>query len=440
VTLGLASLAVLASALWLVIHEAPRARTPAILDVREIGRLAAAGQFDRALQQVEAYLRTDSGNSQVRIMAAQLALDRPDPQPDRAIAHLAQVRSAAPGLTAHARLAEGKALYCMRRYHEAEAAWLEALRLDPRVPEATWALLDLYYIEGRSDEARRLALRQHEIDPDPRDRVQLLLELVRQDAEPPEPGSVAARLAPVVRANPGDRHAVLALGLALVRSSQAAEGLAMLEDAASRFSGSPEVWDALLTGLNCAGQPERLAAAWGRVPPQWRDDDRLARHAGSVSQERRDWSGAARAYRRAWDARRDDLTSAYRLARALHALGRHDQAATCDRFVKGAQAAGAELRDLYQQADALTDLGIRPHAMLYQRLADNRERLGRRDEARAWHNLVLRDRRGDLYSRNAREPLQSDRARDGGPGEHAARDGRVERDRADQERPKATEP
>jgi len=36
-------------------------------------------------------------------------------------------------------------------------------------------------------------------------------------------------------------------------------------------------------------------------------------------------------------------------------------------------------------------LGLEPHPQLYQRLADLREIMGRYDEARAWHRLVLRD-------------------------------------------------
>src|SRR5262249_54127165 len=195
---------------------------------------------DEAAGLVEAALRVEPDNGLLRVMAAQLALDRPDPQPERALAHLGRFRSADPALAARARLAEGKAGYALLRCKQAEACWLEALHLDPHVPEAAWTLLDLYYLEGRWDAARRLALRQHEIEPDPHDRVQLLLELVRQDAEPPEPGSLAARFAPVVRADPADRHAVRTLGLALVRNSQAEEGLAVLDRAVRRWPDSPD--------------------------------------------------------------------------------------------------------------------------------------------------------------------------------------------------------
>jgi tetratricopeptide (TPR) repeat protein len=238
---------------------------------------------------------------------------------------------------------------------------------------------------------------------------------------------VAARFAPVVRAHPDDRHALLTLGLALVRQSRAEPGLALLQDAARRWPERPEVWDALLTGLDAAGQPERLTATWERVPAGCRNDDRLARHAGHAAEARGDWSAAARAYRRAWAAQPDDVASVYRLARVLHALGPPEQAAACDRFVGAARSAQAELPELYKQADAVKDLGRRPHTRLYHRLADNRERLGRSDEAQAWHRLVLRDRPDDLYSRQALERLQSQGTCDNPTGPGTVHDGRGDR-------------
>ena len=60
------------------------------------------------------------------------------------------------------------------RFDEAEAAWLEALRIDPTAPEVGWNLLALYYVQGREEEARRLALRLYRVEPDPHDRASLL--------------------------------------------------------------------------------------------------------------------------------------------------------------------------------------------------------------------------------------------------------------------------
>ena len=50
-----------------------------------------------------------------------------------------------------------------------------------------------------------------------------------------------------------------------------------------------------------------------------------------------------------------------------------------------------QTRGAYFEVRAIKTLGVKPHPELYQRLADLREKMGRIDEARAWHRLVLRD-------------------------------------------------
>src|SRR5262249_32877489 len=51
----------------------------------------------------------------------------------------------------------------------------------------------------------------------------------------------------------------------------------------------------------------------------------------------------------------------------------------------------SDTRGGYYEVLEIKTLGLRPHPQLYQRLADLREDMGRYDEARAWHRLVLRD-------------------------------------------------
>ena len=92
-------------------------------------------------------------------------------------------------------------------------------------------MLGLYYVQGRREEAHRLGLSLRSIEPDPRDRAQLLLELIRQDAQPIGPDSLIATLEPLVRANPEDHQTAITLGLALVRNSRFDEGLSILRDA-----------------------------------------------------------------------------------------------------------------------------------------------------------------------------------------------------------------
>src|SRR5262249_36844577 len=58
----------------------------------------------------------------------------------------------------------------------------------------------------------------------------------------------------------------------------------------------------------------------------------------------------------------------------------------------------SDRRGLYYEVLGIKTLGLRPHPEIYQRLADLREKMGRFDEARAWHRLVLRDQPDNALS------------------------------------------
>jgi len=56
------------------------------------------------------------------------------------------------------------------------------------------------------------------------------------------------------------------------------------------------------------------------------------------------------------------------------------------------------MRPVYVEAFAIKTLGLKPRTDLYHRMAALREQMGRFDEARAWHWLVLRDVPDDALS------------------------------------------
>jgi tetratricopeptide (TPR) repeat protein len=338
---------------------------------------------------------------------AQVALDRADQKPWLALEHLGRIKATDAKTRAIVLLNEGKAYSALGRNDRAEAAWKEALRLEPRVPEAGWNLLSLYYVQGRRAEAHRLALALHAIEPDPRDRVQLLLELVRQDAQPLGPDSLTRTLEPLVRAHPEDLHTAIALGLALIRSSRADEGLSILRERVERGADDPDAWGGWLLGLDGARRFDELVQAMATLPAALVGDPRFARHRGAIAQQRGDWAGAADAYHRAWRADPADFQVLYRLSRALRAAGRRQEAETFDLKVRAAQEARDQVLSLYEAADADKTLGVVPHPQLYHRLADLRERMGRDDEALAWHHLVLADQPDEPTSRAAVARLQA---------------------------------
>ncbi len=181
-------------------------------DLGAICMLAREGQFDQAQELMARYLRAFPADNRAHLLMAQFAMDRPDAQPQLALDHLGRIRANSPKEAAVVRFSVGKAHYQQKQYVLAEACWKEALELDPTVPEAGWALIDLLDFQARVEEAHRLGMRLFEVEPDRRDQVRLLLEMTRLDIDRVAPGSVVQVFKPVWRQHPDDLPLALAVG------------------------------------------------------------------------------------------------------------------------------------------------------------------------------------------------------------------------------------
>jgi tetratricopeptide (TPR) repeat protein len=382
-----------------------RAEKPAP-SLESIRALARARRFGPAMERLEGYLRAHGDDQAAHFLMGQLATEPPEPRPEVALEHLRCVRPRDAREAARVRFFEGKAQYQLGRYDLTEAAWREALRLDPVVAEAGWALMDLLDREGRVPEAHALGMRLIEVEPDPLDRARLLLEMTRMDIDQVAPGSQVILFGPLSRQHPDNLPLSLTLGLALVRDSRGTEGLAVLEEALRRHPDSPEAWDAWLTGLSGAFQSDRLAAEFARLPKAMADDPRFAKHEGMVAQDARDWTRSVRAFRRATTYEPYNGNLWYRLRAALRQVGDTAELERVNRWYTSYEDAVKRMRGVYDEAIAVKDIGVTPHSELYHRLADLRERMGRPDEARAWHRLVLRDDPSDAISQAALDRLR----------------------------------
>jgi tetratricopeptide (TPR) repeat protein len=379
-------------------------------------KLAEAGRYDEAAAKLRARLAADPDDGAAHLLLAQLDLKRFDSPATRAgrsredwarlaLDHLGRVHPSNPRMEVTLQLCRGQALDRLGRFDEAEAAWLEALKLDATAPEAGWNLLRLYYLQGREEEARRLALRLYEVEPDPHDRVLLLLELVRPDARPPAPASIVKLFEPAVRQHPDDLHPALALGLARVRAGQVDAGIDELRRVVQVHPDRVEAWDCLLTGLDESGQIDILEEELERLPAALAEAPRLVKHRARVAQGSNRWKEAVELYRRAQAAEPYNRVVEYRLSRALRHLGGTAEADRIEQRLRRRDVAIQEVRPLFDQATATPGLGNRPHPDLYQRIAEARERMQLRNEARAWHRLVLRDDPKNAASRAALERL-----------------------------------
>jgi tetratricopeptide (TPR) repeat protein len=382
-----------------VIFVLSRPRPVASLD--GLQPLLADRQFDQAEGLIRQYLKTRPDSVQGNMLMAQVALERDEQKPELALAHLARIGARDRATQAIVMLNQGKAYSALGSNDRAEAAWKNALELEPRVPEAGWNLLSLYYVEGRRAEAHRLGMALRVTEPDPRDRAQLLLELVRHDAQPLGPDSLMLTLEPLVRQCPRDLHMAIALGLAFVRNSHTEEGLKNLHGLVERFPDNPDAWDAVLLGLDEAGKFDELACEMNHLPPAMASDPRFDRYRGTVAQDRQNWLVAADQFERVRRRDPSDFRVLYRLSRVLRVSGRLSEANLMDQKVRAAQDAKDQILALYQEANAVKTLGTAPHPDLYHRLAGLREQMGRYDEAVAWHRMVLEYQPDDKQSKHA---------------------------------------
>ena len=402
--LAILTIGVAAGGLAWAIRESSRTRPP--LD--DLIELADAGKLEEAADRGRALVAKHPDDGPARLLLAQMLLRQPGARPStssrnpsglaqEALDQLDRIRPDNPRMAATFHVTRGKALERLARFDEAEADWLEALRIDPAAPEAGWNLLNLYYLQWREDDARRLALRLFEAEPDSHDRALLLLELSRQDARPPAPGSLVQLFGPAVQDHPGDFRSSLALGLAYTRAGQAEKGIDLLRRVVKSHPDRVEAWDSLLTCLDESGQVDALEEELARLPAGMAGSHRLLKHRARAAQQGR-WKEAVELYRQAQSAEPYNRVVEYRLSRALRHVGQGNEADRIEERLRRRDVAIQELRPLYDQATATRDLRVRTHKELFQKIAETRERMQLPDEARAWHRLVLLDQPGDAVS------------------------------------------
>ena len=160
-------------------------------------------------------------------------------------------------------------------------------------------------------------------------------------------------------------------------------------------------WFGWLTGLDESYQPDLLRQELARLPKSLAALSRFARLEGNVAQAAGDWPRAVRAYRRAHAFEPFNEAVLYRLCMALRFAGETGELHRVGELLTVYRNAFEQLRPVYLEAFAIKTLGLEPRTELYHRLAGLREQMGRFDEARAWHRLVLRDARDDALSLGA---------------------------------------
>lgn len=385
-------------------------------NIAEAALAARESRHDDAERMLDRLLARRPDQRDANLLMAQVLIDRTNPKPEQALTCLARIKTRDPQLRAVLLVQKGKALYQLRRLAEAESAWLEARVLNPRIPEAGWLLIQQYYLQGREDEVVKLALELQPREFDPIDRVRYLLELVREDVERLAAAGVIPWLEPAVQANPGDRASSLALGRALVKEGRTEEGNRLLQKLIADDPQNLKAWDAWLNALADSGEIDALGRELDRVPKSIAGAPELAAHRGRVAQEARRYPEAVAAYEEALNAMPNDPRLLYRLGRMLRLSGgeKAKEAEVFEARASSMETASKALKAAYREASAVKGLGLTPNPALYQRLADLLERLGKPEEALAWHKLVLEAEPTDGKSLEAIQRLGRPAGSDGG--------------------------
>jgi tetratricopeptide (TPR) repeat protein len=324
---------------------------------------------------------------------------------DEALTLLDQVRPTSSNMAVTALLCRGDALDILSRLDEAEEAWLQAIDADPTAPQAGFNLLNLYYVQGREEDARRLGLRLFETEPDAHDRALLLLELIRPDARPPAAAAAVKFFEPIVEKHPGELHSAIALGLALVRTGQVERGIEVLRQTAQAHAAQVEPWDALLVALDESGQVDVMEEELKRVPTDAAESGKLLKHQARIAQGTR-WKEAVDLYRKARLAEPYNRVVEYRLSRALRHVGQIAEADQIQERLRRRDVAIQEIRPLYDQATDVPDLRVSSNPELCQQIAATRERMQLAREAIAWHRLVLENQPENTVSLEAADRLK----------------------------------
>ncbi len=204
------------------------------------------------------------------------------PEAGLALDHLARIKAGDRGTRATVRLNEGKAYSALGQNDRAESAWKEALRLEPRVPEAGWDLLGLYYVQGRREEAHRLGLELYAIEPDPRDRVDCSWSCSARMPSRSAPERLIKTLEPIVHAPSGGPPHRDRPGPGPDPQQPVRRGLAAPARVAIRPAGDADAWDALLRGLDERVGRTRWPWPW-RVPAGLAADRRFERYRAALA-------------------------------------------------------------------------------------------------------------------------------------------------------------
>lgn len=338
--------------------------------VEDARRAMQGGQWSRAAELLEAvgWIRAHTPTERLLLADADDRLGRSE----RAVERLAAIPDDDPSAAA-ARLLAGQIERRRNRMRAAEAALLEAARLDPQLAQARRELVFMYGMQGRridlSAQFKRL------VTLVPLTTRELMIWTVSNE-DIWINSSIEGDLERYLDADPEDRLSRVALAEVLLRSGDAGRAesvLAPLPDA--------DV-DARALRARIALDRAQLDRASTLLEGGPADHPVIARLRGQLALRRNDLPGAVEALRTAVRLDPNNQEAVQALALALKRSG-------LDAEAEPVQAHAERLRALTRLLEEARSTEGRTEQTLPKRLARACEAIGALDQARAWYGLAL---------------------------------------------------
>jgi tetratricopeptide (TPR) repeat protein len=333
-------------------------------------RSLQAGRLSQAESLLKRVSERWKGSADFASVQAELDLARG--RPDDAIDRLRSIPAVDPA-AARARLVAGQIEKNRNRVRAAEALFLEALRVDPRLALARRELIVIYAMQARraelNDQFRALA----ELEPLKFDDV-LLWTASLEDIWINE--TIRADLERYLAADPDDRQSRLALGSVLLRSGDVDQAESILQPLPEHDAEARLLRARIALSRNDLAQVSRLLADGPAAHPGF------AVGRGQLAARSNDPAGAASQFQIALEQDPANREAIQGLSLALAQLDRRDEA---DVYRKKG-GLWRTLTGLLERARASSN---QHDQGLYSQLGRTCEALGRTPEAAAWYRLAL---------------------------------------------------
>jgi tetratricopeptide (TPR) repeat protein len=362
--------------LWPVLTTASRTNDQITI---EFDQALATKNLEQASRLADQYQR-QSNSKDHRLPMIQARLELANGQDSEALKKLESIPDQSP-FASTARQLTGQLYLRANRLVPAEKAYLDAIRLDPKIVQSRRELIYIYAIQLRRRELRNIFLELSTISPMTFQNVFHWCLTRGNDWEPDE---IVADMTKFLAADPQDKWSRIALARSLKRLVKLDEAEKALEPLAANDSDAIAIKAQIAMDRN---DPEKARELLSKGPEDHFD---LAVMRAQMALAEGDYNDSIRYFKTALKVDPDNRDAVVGLARALAGQGNKLEA-------KAWQEKATKLDKLASLIQEAAKPEAAGDSSLPRRLADGCESVGHFAEAKAWWGLIA-----------ARDPLNQE--------------------------------